>query len=170
MSNEKSFVLVLVSILCLFRCPKAQTSNPVRQNEKKSNTIAKIKNDAKVIHVLVALCDNVNQGIVPVPAFLGIGADTQKNLYWGAAFGVKTFFSKSPNWTKVSETNNPKENVLQRIIFKHNSSQSSRKMRNQATFILEKSQKLCKNYENNHFRFFSESLSYFCNQCPKTNG
>lgn len=119
MSNKKSFALVLVSVLWVFGCTKAQTTNPATQNETKTETTAKIKNEARVIHVLVALCDNENQGIVPVPASLGNGEDAQKNLYWGAAFGVKTFFSRSANWTRVSETNNPKENVLQRIVFKH---------------------------------------------------
>src|SRR5262245_12901887 len=32
-------------------------------------------NTSRVIHVLVALCDNVNQGIVPVPPRLGNGED-----------------------------------------------------------------------------------------------
>ncbi|MGC2238327.1 MAG: hypothetical protein WA584_19390 [Pyrinomonadaceae bacterium] len=119
MSNKKYFALVLVSLLWLSGCSKAQPTIPAIQNETKADTIKKIKNEAKVIHVLVALCDNENQGIVPVPAFLGDGEDAQKNLYWGAAFGVKTFFSKSASWTKLSETSNPKENVLQRIVFKH---------------------------------------------------
>lgn len=119
MSNKKYFALVLVSVLCLVGCSKAQPTVPAAQTEIKADTIKKIKNEARVVHVLVALCDNENQGIVPVPAFLGNGEDAQKNLYWGAAFGVKTFFSKSANWTKLSETNNPKENVLQRIVFKH---------------------------------------------------
>ena len=35
------------------------------------------------IHVLVALCDNINQGIVPVPPQLGDGQDPRNNLYWG---------------------------------------------------------------------------------------
>jgi len=119
MSNKKYFCLVLVSLLWLCGCTRAQPTLPAAQSETKPAAIAKIKNEARVIHVLVALCDNENQGIVPVPAFLGNGEDPLKNLYWGAAFGVRTFFSKSANWTKISETNNPKENVLQRIVFKH---------------------------------------------------
>lgn len=88
MSNIKIFRLVLVSVLLFCGCTKAQPtiSAPVTPNEKKTETISKIKNQARVIHVLVALCDNENQGIVPVPAFLGNGEDPQKNLYWGAAY------------------------------------------------------------------------------------
>jgi len=47
------------------------------------------------VHVFVALADNKNQGIVPVPARLGNGQDPANNLYWGAAFGVKTFFKRA---------------------------------------------------------------------------
>jgi hypothetical protein len=110
-------LFVFAFLLISFGCTKAQ--NIVVQPPKPVETIAKIKNSAKVIHVLVALCDNVNQGIVPVPAFLGNGEDTVKNLYWGAMFGVKTYFSKSRNWTKLDTIANPKTNVLERIIFKH---------------------------------------------------
>jgi hypothetical protein len=120
MSNKKIFTVLLVSLLWLCSCTQAQQRpKPEDQSETKIETIAKIKNEARVIHVLVALCDNENQGIVPVSPTLGNGEDPQKNLYWGAAFGVKTFFGKSQNWTKLSETQDPKENVLQRIVFKH---------------------------------------------------
>jgi hypothetical protein len=78
-------------------------------------------NSVKVIHVFVALCDNVNQGIVPVSATLGNGEDPERNLYWGAAFGVKTFFAKSKDWQGVStqtETVKSRSVVLDRVIFK----------------------------------------------------
>lgn len=121
MSNKKFCALLLVSILYVAGCTKAQTvvRELPTQIEQERETLAKINNPGKVVHVLVALCDNENQGSVPVPAFLGDGDDPQKNLYWGAAFGVKTFFSKSAHWQKLAEFSNPKENVLQRIVFKH---------------------------------------------------
>jgi hypothetical protein len=123
MSN-KFAVACLVSLFWLAGCTKAQPPMATQTPEltvSQTKEIAKIENPGKVIHVLVALCDNENQGIVPVPAFLGNGEDTVKNLYWGAAFGVKSFFSKSANWQKLAEIENPKENVLQRIVFKHKS-------------------------------------------------
>ena len=55
----------------------------------------------KTIHVFVALCDNDNQGIVPVPSKLGNGQDPKNNLYWGALYGVKTHFKNSKDWTLV---------------------------------------------------------------------
>ena len=73
----------------------------------------------KTIHVFVALCDNKYQGIVPVPAKIGNGQDAATNLYWGAAFGVKTFFNKSSEWKVIEIKKNPAANILERILFKH---------------------------------------------------
>ena len=51
----------------------------------------------KVVHVVVALCDNAHQGIIPVPATFGNGQDTAQNLYWGAQYGVAGFLPRA-NW------------------------------------------------------------------------
>src|SRR5215510_9764823 len=66
-----------------------------------------------VVHVFVALADNRTQGIVPVPAGLGNGKDPANNLYWGAAFGVKTFFKKSSAWKTVSCATGPSPAILE---------------------------------------------------------
>ncbi|MFY0630209.1 MAG: hypothetical protein JXR05_07495 [Flavobacteriaceae bacterium] len=73
----------------------------------------------KTINVFVALCDNVNQGIVPVPKSLGNGQNPRTNLYWGALYGVKTHFKRSTDWTfiKTVKSSNPK--ILERVLFKH---------------------------------------------------
>ena len=65
-----------------------------------------------MIHVFVALADNVNQGIVPVEASLGNGDNAATNLYWGAAFGIRTFFSKNRDWELISVTPNPSARIL----------------------------------------------------------
>jgi len=79
-----------------------------------------VAQSSKTIHVFVALCDNVNQGIVPVPEGIGNGQDPATNLYWGCGYGVKTYFSKhSGDWTLLKTVKNPKTNVLERLIFKH---------------------------------------------------
>ena len=76
----------------------------------------------KTIHVFVALCDNKFQGIVPVPSSIGNGQDPKNNLYWGAGYGVKTFFSKkSSEWELISAQTNPAEHILERLLFKHRS-------------------------------------------------
>ncbi len=73
----------------------------------------------RTIHVFVALCDNEHQGIVPVPKELGRGDDPAHNLYWGARYGVKTFLRSSADWTLVKTEENPRVEVLERIILKH---------------------------------------------------
>ncbi|WP_111682381.1 hypothetical protein [Winogradskyella tangerina] len=81
-----------------------------------------LKDEVKTVHIFVALCDNENQGIVPVPSRLGNGQDAKNNLYWGALYGVKTHFKNSKDWAlvKVLESDNPR--ILERLLFKHNAS------------------------------------------------
>ncbi len=76
----------------------------------------------KYIHVLVALCDNKYQGIVPVPAGIGNGQDPATNLYWGCGYGVKTFFKKQVDWKLVKKIDKPSVQILERLIFKHRDS------------------------------------------------
>ncbi len=73
----------------------------------------------KTIHVFVALCDNTNQGILPVPELIGNGQDPRNNLYWGALYGVKTYFKQSKQWDYIGKLDSPKPYVLERILFKH---------------------------------------------------
>lgn len=73
----------------------------------------------RVIHVLVALCDNVNQGIVPVPAKIGNGADPANNLYWGCGYGFKTFFKRQSEWKLLKQVSNPERDIMERLVFKH---------------------------------------------------
>jgi hypothetical protein len=108
---------LLISISC--NDPAETQTVAVAQISPTPANIEKLNNDVKVVHVLVALCDNVNQGIVPVSARLGNGQEPSANLYWGAAFGVKTFFSKSDQWSKVIDVENPRPSVLERVVFKH---------------------------------------------------
>lgn len=74
---------------------------------------------SKIIHVFVALCDNENQGIVKVSPILGKGDDPANNLYWGALYGVKTYFTKSKNWQFQKSKKNFSPIILERVIFKH---------------------------------------------------
>lgn len=74
--------------------------------------------DTKTIHIMVALCDNKYQGIVPVPGKIGNGQDPQNNLYWGTAYGIKTYFKKSTEW-KLLKSYPKNDTILERLIFKH---------------------------------------------------
>ncbi|MBS1840921.1 MAG: hypothetical protein JSS69_06845 [Acidobacteria bacterium] len=76
----------------------------------------------RVVHVFVALADNAHQGIVPVPAALGNGDDPDRNLYWGAAFGVRTFFHKSADWEQIGVTTHHGGPIIDTRIFRHKAS------------------------------------------------
>lgn len=69
------------------------------------------------IYVIVSLVDNVSQGIEPVPAKIGDGNNPNSNLYWGAAYGVKTFLSKANGWRKLGCEKNINETILERCQF-----------------------------------------------------
>ncbi|MDY8137793.1 hypothetical protein [Aquimarina sp. 2201CG5-10] len=74
----------------------------------------------RTIHVFVALCDNKNQGIVPVPEKLGNGKDTRNNLYWGAGYGVKNFFkNKTKDWQLIKTIPSGRADILERLLYKH---------------------------------------------------
>src|ERR1051325_5842405 len=109
-------------LLC-FSLIGCATTNPARHppttNSSTTQTGKAAVNSVPVIHVFVALADNVNQGIVPVSASLGNGDNATSNLYWGAAFGIRTFFSKNNDWELISVTPNPSPTILERCIFKH---------------------------------------------------
>jgi hypothetical protein len=77
------------------------------------------QNSPRVVHVFVALADNLNQGIVPVPSRLGNGEDAEGNLYWGSAYGIKTFFFRSSDWKPLASGGKPTYEVLERCVFKH---------------------------------------------------
>ena len=104
----------------LASCTATNTAGTPAAPKVANNQVEKAEvNSVPVIHVFVALADNVNQGIVPVSASLGNGDNPATNLYWGAAFGVKTFFSKNKDWQVISCTPNPRATVLERCTFKH---------------------------------------------------
>ena len=90
--------------------------------ENARQSIERMDSDAKqgkplIAHVVVALADNKSQSIVPISPALGNGDSPRTNLYWGALYGVKTFFSRSKNWTRIKadKPNNP--SILERVVF-----------------------------------------------------
>ena len=79
-----------------------------------------LSQEAKTIHVFVALCDNLYQGIVPVPERIGNGQDPKHNLYWGAGYGIRNYFDrKTDQWELVDQYTRPRSNVLESCLFKH---------------------------------------------------
>jgi len=100
------------------RTPKPNRAAPAKKHLTKNPTGPPARN-YRLVHVFVALCDNRNQGIVKVPAALGNGQDPAGNLYWGAMYGVKTFFRRSRHWEALKGVAKPAEKaVLDRAAFR----------------------------------------------------
>jgi hypothetical protein len=118
------FALILLFLMTITSCA---TTNRARTPSTASTPATQPQtasiNSVPVIHVFVALADNVNQGIVPVSASLGNGDNPATNLYWGAAFGIRTFFSRNKDWELLSVSPNPSAPILERCIFKHRRNQ-----------------------------------------------
>ena len=98
---------------------RLEAKRPASNQQQASPLQDRVQNPERVVHVIVALCDNKYQGIVPVPEGLGNGDDPASNLYWGAGFGVKSFFRKQRDWEFVSEDRNLNPAVLERVVFRH---------------------------------------------------
>lgn len=115
-----------VFLFCLAGC-NVQTGNTIapkaagRQMENNvidQKQITQFDTTYKTIHILVALCDNKYQGIVPVGAKIGNGQDPDNNLYWGWGYGVRTYFKNSKEW-KFLRSQKSDSVRLERIVFRH---------------------------------------------------
>jgi hypothetical protein len=129
------FIPLLFILLIIFSLPACgQTdieSNKIKtipSNKKKfeqftrDSIISKLKykianSKPLVIHVFVPLCDNINQGIIPVGGKLGDGRNLKTNLYWGAGYGLKTWFTRSKEWKMALNNYNLDSSVLERAIY-----------------------------------------------------
>lgn len=114
------FILLFCSLSCAPSAQedkKAEFKIPVVQKEE---ALLDFDEETNTIHIMVALCDNENQGIVPVPEIIGNGQDPKNNLYWGTAFGIKTYFKRSKEWTLLS-SKKVDAHILERVVFKHKS-------------------------------------------------
>jgi hypothetical protein len=119
--NSKAITISVFLVALLTACQRA-SPDVLRPEAPQSPTAAPQpakRTSGKLIHVLVALCDNQYQGIVPVPARIGNGDDPANNLYWGASFGVKTFFKRANDWRLIADAKNPRAEILERLVFKH---------------------------------------------------
>lgn len=111
------FIIIAISIACNSNASNQQAESIAGQ----SAVATDIPYDTTIntIHVLVALCDNKYQGIVKVPARIGNGQDPDNNLYWGNAYGVRTYFKKSNEWKFVRLEKKISDQILERVVFKH---------------------------------------------------
>lgn len=114
---RKTFVSLLFLALVASNFYALKASQPGR-TEILARLKAKVaKGEPLVAHIFVPLCDNVNQGIVPVNASLGNGQNLKTNLYWGAGYGIKTHFSRQSEWKLLGSQLNPVTYILERVAF-----------------------------------------------------
>ena len=110
--------VLLITALCMLlaACGKSEVENLSPDPDPP----AELGRTFKVIHVYVALCDNVSQGIAPVPAKIGNGDDPANNLYWGCTDGSRPVFSKSKSWKRLSVGKvDGRPEILERLVFQH---------------------------------------------------
>jgi len=118
------FLLILTNIFCACSSNQnkgSEVSHPVTRDAVTRHSVTSqevFDSNAKTIHIMVALCDNKYQGIVPVPAKIGNGQDPYNNLYWGTAYGIKTYFRRSNDWDLIS-TEKDLGSILERVVFRH---------------------------------------------------
>ncbi len=78
-------LLHIIAVLPFFLCTNCSGKQDVKKQPPTKPAITNnnivFKNKSKVIHAYVALCDNLHQGIVPVPKAIGNGQDAANNLY-----------------------------------------------------------------------------------------
>jgi len=121
---RKANVLCLAAALacggaCDRDAPDSAASGPAASTRPASAPLVRRPRGFKVVHVFVALCDNAHQGIVRVPAAIGNGQDPASNLYWGARYGLRTFFRRSGHWQLVASADRPgRSGVLARVVFR----------------------------------------------------
>src|SRR2546421_4542277 len=118
--KQKPLCIRLIALLLLSTCLLAASSVS--------------RASPRVVHVFVALADNQHQGIIPVPPALGNGQDPQRNLYWGAAYGVKTYFKASEDWGLAWSGRGAQDAILKRCVFKSSKNQSNQVGRNGFSF------------------------------------
>jgi hypothetical protein len=110
-------ITIFLTLIIALSCNAKPTSNIHKADTLTSGT-KPFDSTYKVIHILVALCDNQYQGIVPVPPKIGNGQDPANNLYWGCSYGISSYFKASKQWTLVA-TQKIDTLILERLVFKH---------------------------------------------------
>jgi hypothetical protein len=134
------FKYIKIPIICLFgifyfkvnsfsQTENNQFSTDSVPSEKKiykkiirSRIVAKLNrkianSEPLIVHTFVPLCDNKYQRIIKVGAKLGDGRNLETNLYWGAGYGLKNYFSRSKDWKYVKSFFDPDSSVLERAIY-----------------------------------------------------
>jgi len=140
-NSLKIFIAILLITGCKSETnsPKLQADSPlVVRNElpaeivefntqefERQSSFDSLKNKMEngetiTIHLRIPLCDNKNQGIMPVSETLGNGLDLKNNLYWGAKYGFKNHFRRHTDWSLVSSELDITDEILERVVLSKN--------------------------------------------------
>lgn len=97
----------------------AETKNEIIK--KRDSIVLKLQNkieshEALVVHAFVALY-GYNFSDYNNMRTWEDGTDPVTNLYWGAGYGIKTYFSRYDDWKLVFEQKNLSDTVLERLVF-----------------------------------------------------
>lgn len=113
------YILLCIITSCNANTQATQPASSKQTEESKAPLPSQViyHNKYKVIHVFVALCDNLHQGIQPVPKGIGNGQEPETNLYWGCDYGVKAWFKNKTSWKLVATVHNIAPHVLERCVF-----------------------------------------------------
>lgn len=106
------FYLSVILTSSLFAQPVRNRMGIIQNLQEKIDTGIPL-----VAHVLVPLCDNEHQGIVPTSPTIGNGLDPDHNLYWMTSKGVKRYFRDLPDWKLEWSKENISLNILERVVF-----------------------------------------------------
>lgn len=104
----------LVLIILLSITGAAEARSPVQARIDRDLAAGK----PIVVQVSVALVDNKHQWIPPVPEAIGNGQDAASNLYWGARYGLKTWFIKDKGWIRLEAGKPDDKRILERLVLK----------------------------------------------------
>jgi hypothetical protein len=118
-------LLLTIPVLFLISCEQPEKLFQAKDLEENSTVMCSDQDTfylkkAKTVHVHVALCDNLSQGIAPVPERIGNGNDPDQNLYWGCGYGIKRFYkNKIDDWELIQATQDSGGIIMERLVFKH---------------------------------------------------
>lgn len=111
MNTKNLMAIVLLNLVC-----SGQLVNASPTQERIDNDISAGK--PVIVQVSVALADNKNQWIVPVPAAIGDGQNATTNLYWGARYGLKTYMTRDAGWKKMASLETRDERIIERLVLR----------------------------------------------------
>jgi hypothetical protein len=117
--KTKNIMGIIIIVLLFLSCGNRTDKNDAKKLDSITvdYDLGSEEDEIKTIHVFAALCDNKYQGITKVSAALGNGQNPNTNLYWGARYGIRTYFKKSDNWILLT-AQKKKGVLLERLIFR----------------------------------------------------